>query len=581
MLRRRILSLWFPRLAADRAVRQEAHLAGLPLAVIADRRGALVVASLSAEAEAVGLRQGMALGDARAIRPDLVTRPEDPPALAGFLVSLRRWVGRFSPWAAVEGDGLVLDITGCAHLFGDEAGLVAEVEAGAAQLGLTVRLGLADTLGAAWALARYGGASSDAAFAGDAIDQEARATRSRAQKRRWERGAPPVSRPPVSRPPVSRPTAATPGDSSGATPASSSVWIAPPGETIAHIGALPVAALRLDPAVVAALSGLGLRRIADVAAQPRAGLARRIGPEVGRRLDQALGRTAEPVAPAPPAAVFALRLGFPDPIGRVEDVLAGIDRLLPPLCERLTTAGRGLRRLRLSLLRSDGGVVQREIGLARPTQEPEAIRAVLALSLGEIDAGFGLDGLRLEALVTEPVARAAPLSLPQVWSGDPLPAAPAGDADAAASAGDADTADLIGRLGARLGLDALLRLCPAESHVPEKAMTEMPAAYLPPGPGWAPSGRTRPTLLFPPEPITPTDAGTPPGRFIWRRRPRRRAAAWGPERLAPEWWLDDPAWRSGPRDYWRVETEEGVRLWLYAALGGEAAAGWFAQGVFP
>ncbi|MBB5224113.1 protein ImuB [Amaricoccus macauensis] len=545
MLRRRILSLWFPRLAADRAVRVEPQLAGLPLAVIADRRGALVVASLSAEAEGVGLRPGMALGDARAIRPDLATRPDDPPAVAGFLVSLRRWAGRFTPWAAVEGDGLVLDITGCAHLFGDEAGLVAEVEAGAARLGLTVRLGLADTLGAAWALARYAGAGNELAFAGDAIDQEARATRSRAQKRRWERGGPPVT-----------------------SPVASAARIAPPGETITHIGPLPVAALRLDPGAVAALQGLGLRRITDVAAQPRAALARRVGPEAGRRLDQALGRAAEPVTPAPPAAVFALRLGFPEPIGRVEDVLAGIDRLLPPLCERLTNAGRGLRRLRLNLLRSDGGVVQREIGLARPTVEPAAIRAILALSLGEIDAGFGLDGLRLEALVTEPVASVA---------SRPLPAMRAGDLPAAA---DPDIADLIGRLGARLGLDALLRLCPADSHVPEKATTEMPAAFMSPGSGWPPSGRTRPPLLFPPEPITPTDDGTPPGRFIWRRRPRQRAAAWGPERLAPEWWLDDPAWRSGPRDYWRVETEEGVRLWLYAALGGEATAGWFAQGVF-
>jgi protein ImuB len=61
---------------------------------------------------------------------------------------------------------------------------------------------------------------------------------------------------------------------------------------------------------------------------------------------------------------------------------------------------------------------------------------------------------------------------------------------------------------------------------------------------------------------------------------RRRAAAFGPERIAPEWWLDDPAWRSGPRDYWRVETEEGERLWIYEARGGEVAAGWFAQGVF-
>jgi len=560
MLRRRILSLWFPRLAADLAVREAPRLAGLPLAVVADRRGALVLASLTAEAVAAGLRPGMALGDARAIRPDLATRPEDPAARAAFLVALRRWAGRFTPWVAAEDDGLVLDVTGCAHLFGGEAGLVAEVEAGAARLGLALRLGLADTPGAAWAVARYAGAETGLAFAGDAIDQEARATRSRAQKRRWERGGPPEA-------PAGEPT----------------TRIVPPGATIAHIGPLPVAALRLDPEVVAALQGLGLRRIADLAAQPRAALARRVGPVAAERLDQALGRAAEPISAASPPATFALRLGFPEPVGRVEDVLAGIDRLLAPLCDRLRSAGRGLRRLRLSLLRSDGGVAQREIGLARPTVEPGAIRPILALSLGEIDAGFGLDGLRLEALTTEPLATSVPRRLP------PGPASQGGARDAPPTVGsettDPDlagdlTADLFGRLGARLGLEALLRLSPASSHIPEKATTEMAAAFVPPAPGWPPTGRMRPPLLFTPEPIIPADDDKPPVHFVWRRQPQRRTAAWGPERLTPEWWLDDPAWRSGPRDYWRVETADGVRLWLYAALGGETAADWFAQGVF-
>ena len=72
----------------------------------------------------------------------------------------------------------------------------------------------------------------------------------------------------------------------------------------------------------------------------------------------------------------------------------------------------------------------------------------------------------------------------------------------------------------------------------------------------------------------------PPEAFVWRRRRRRRAVAFGPERIAPEWWLDDPAWRSGARDYWRVETEEGERLWLFEAQGGELPGGWFAQGLF-
>ena len=189
---RRILCLWFPRLAAERVLRAEPGLAGQPLAVVADARGALVLASLDAVAEAAGLRRGMALGDARAICPALVTRPQDPCREAAFLAALRRWAGGFSPWAAAEGaEGLVLDVTGCAHLFGGEAGLLARIEAEAAGFGLSLGLGLADTLGAAWAVARYTGAGSWPAHAGDAIDQEARATRSRARQAELDRaGAP-------------------------------------------------------------------------------------------------------------------------------------------------------------------------------------------------------------------------------------------------------------------------------------------------------------------------------------------------------------------------------------------------------
>ena len=557
-MKRRILSLWFPRLAAERVLRAEPGLADRPLAVVADRRGALVLASLSPAAEVLGLRRGMALGDARAICPALVTRPDEPHRTEAFRAALRRWAGRFTPWVAEEdgpgGEGLLLDVTGCTRLFGGEAALAARVEAEAADLGLSLCLGLADTPGAAWAVARYAGAGAAASHSGDAIDQEARATRSRAQKRRWERGGAPPA-PPGPEAPACR--------------------IVPPGETVAALGPLPVAALRLAPEEVAALQAFGLRRIADVAALPRADLARRVGPAVGRRLDQAFGRVPEPVSPSRPPQVYALRLTLPEPVGREEDVLAGIDRLLPPLCSRLATAGRGARRVRLVLIRTDGRSVVREVGLARPADRPEAIRPLLALGLGEIDAGFGIEVIRLEATETESVAA-------RQHRGQLAVSAETG-AERAARAGSPESdglADLLGRIGARLGLEALVRLHPAESHLPEKAATEMAAAFAAPAGAWPPAPAPRPILLFQPEPLA-TDGQRPPATFVWRRRARRRTAAFGPERIAPEWWLDDPAWRSGPRDYWRIETEEGTRLWIFEAQGAEVPRGWFAHGLFP
>jgi protein ImuB len=90
-------------------------------------------------------------------------------------------------------------------------------------------------------------------------------------------------------------------------------------------------------------------------------------------------------------------------------------------------------------------------------------------------------------------------------------------------------------------------------------------------------------VLFPPEPVEvlvearTEGAPRPPRRFLWRRRRFRLERAHGPERLTPEWWLDDPLWRSGMRDYWRVETTEGARLWLFHT---PQEPGWAVQGEF-
>jgi protein ImuB len=219
--------------------------------------------------------------------------------------------------------------------------------------------------------------------------------------------------------------------------------------------------------------------------------------------------------------------------------------------------------VRLTLVRTDGRAERREVGLARPATRPEAIRPLLALGLGEIDAGFGIERLRLEAVEVEPVGTGKSRGR-----------------KAKVEAESQGFADLLGRLGARLGSEAVVRLHPADSHIPEKTASEMAAAFSLPATAWPPPPAPRPILIFPPAPIAPADAGVPPAAFLWRRRRRRRAAAFGPERIAPEWWLDDPAWRSGARDYWRVETEEGERLWLFEALGGELPGGWFAQGIF-
>lgn len=517
------------------------------MAVVGDRNGAQVLTSVDAQAAAVGLHIGQSLRDAMAICPSLLTVPQNHPAEAAFLEVLSRWVGKFSPWVATEPpDALVLDLTGCAHLWGGEAMLLDRVAEDCAGLGLTVRAAIADTLGAAWALARYSaGQGTPALRSGDNIAQEAHATRSRAA-----------------------PTRRTP--KAGDTPPTAGV-IAPPGRLRQALGPLPLAALRLEPRAIEGLAQLGLRRIDDIAVLPRAALARRFGTTVLRRLDQALGLEPEPVTPAGTPLHFAARLAFPDPIGRTEDLAAGADRLLEALTARLKSRSHGARRVRLQAYRTDSQMHMIEVGLASASDQPDRIRPLLALKLPEIDIGFGIDALRLQAIQTE--------AMPTQQGRNPLTLDTSGTTRAAH---DIALDDLIGRLGTRLSPESVTRLYPGQSHAPEKAALILSAAWSSPHPTPWPTPRApRPLTLFPPERVTASeDDPTPPAHFLWRKRDLALRVAVGPERITPEWWMDDPEWRSGPRDYWRVETDMGERLWMFFAHGGDVTGGWFCHGRF-
>ena len=277
----------------------------------------------------------------------------------------------------------MIDLTGCAHLFGGELGVIQQVELDCLNLGLSVHIGMADTKGAAWALARYAGQPLGLSRTGDAIDQEAPATRSRAVKRRnWERGG---------QPPRLQ-------SSQGGF-----ARIAAPGFTQQALAPLPVAALRLEDHVITSLNRLGLRRVENLMDQPRAAIARRFGKGTIYRMDQALGVAPEPVSPAKQSLHFACRLTLPEPIGLIEDMLAALDKLLPRLAASLTAKGRGVRRLRLEAYRTDQTMQSVEVGLARPSADMARIRPLLVIKLKDIKAEFGIDVLRVVAAQTEPI----------------------------------------------------------------------------------------------------------------------------------------------------------------------------------
>ena len=484
---RRIASLWFPRLASDRHLR--ARPCASPFALTLSESNTERLHCLNAQAELEGLGRGMGLAQARAIYPDLVTAPGDPREDQRFLTRLARWAGRYCPWVGLDGtDGLVMDITGSAHLFGGEAALESTIRQRLGRAGMGVRIGIAPSRGAAWAFARFDeGVVSEAGL--------------------WDRLAP-----------------------------------------------LPIAALRLDHEATIGLERLGIGTIGAFAELPRASLTRRFGPAPLMRLDQACARQPEPVTPVTAPKCFSARLTLPEPIGLVSDLTAALSRLLDRLCQDLAGQHKGARVLLLTLRRVDQAASQIELRLARPMRDPARLSALFSHHTGDIDAGFGIDQLRLEATATE----ALPPVQPSRHSAQT----------------DDDLADLITRLGNRVGLDHILRFLPADSHIPERSFTAQPAATTEPA-TW-PRTPPRPLRMFPPEPIL-ANGPAPPTRFRWRAMHLVTARATGPERIAPEWWRDDPNWHSGLRDYWRIETRQGRRLWMFHTPQTPA---WFVHGEF-
>ena len=158
----RMLSLWLRRFSTDRIARS--HRVILRPLVVTGRRGnAEILIAVDDAAERLGLSPGLALAQARAMHPGIDTVPEDAEADAALLESIADWCLRYTPLVACDApDGLLLDISGCAHLYGGERELVADLSGRLENAGFGYSLAIAGTIGAAWAAAHYGEPASHA-----------------------------------------------------------------------------------------------------------------------------------------------------------------------------------------------------------------------------------------------------------------------------------------------------------------------------------------------------------------------------------------------------------------------------------
>lgn len=314
-------------------------------------RGALVLSAVDEAASVEGLTPGLPLADARAMVPHLAAAEREPGAEAASLERLAHWALRYTPWVALDRSGLesvgeaglLLDVTGCAHLFGGEAAMLSDLIARLARSGYSARAAIADTPGAAWAMARFGSG------------QQA-----------WS--------------------------------------LVPPGETRAALAPLPVAALRLEAAAIELLERLGLTSVGALYAVAPAALSPRLGRSLNRRLAQALGEQPEALSPLVPVPPHLVRRCFGEPIGESSDLARAAAWLAAALCRKLESRAEGARRLRLMLHRVDGTQSCLELGLGRPSREAEHLTRLLVERLEQVDPGFGVEVMSLAALRAEPLA---------------------------------------------------------------------------------------------------------------------------------------------------------------------------------
>jgi protein ImuB len=514
--RRRILSLWLPRLPIDRIKRQlwlsnaaKAFSSEVgtgsreenaskkdsnndPSIVVIKQNNALQIFALDDAAASLGLDVGLPLANARAICPQLQTFDADEAADAKALSAIAEWCDRFTPLVALDPPhGLFLDITGCVHLFGGEAAMM--------------RL-LCDVLTAQ-------GFAVSAAIAGTSVC--ARTLTRHVHGR-----------------------------------------IVREGEEADAVRLLPVSALGADEAITTGLRRAGLKTIGDVACRARHEITARFGAGFTTLLEQALGESDAPISPRKPLPDYIVEKRFAEPVATEAVISATLSGLAGMLVAAMARQGKGARQLEGRFFRTDGAVRTIMIDTGQPVTRAEVIdrlfRERLDALSDPLDPGFGFDLIRLSASRTEIVVQQ--------------------QCDLDANVHDNDElAALIDRIAARIGGKRVVVHLPQETHIPERAVLAASAQHhlaAATHAAWPARAEGEPPLrplrLFErPEQIKVIAQvpDGPPARFVWRRATHAVVRAEGPERVAMEWWRAEGEMLT--RDYFRVEDEAGLRFWLY------------------
>ena len=338
---KRYAAIWFRHLLTDRMIRRQADLTDKAFVLAAPEHGRMVIRAASKMAEAKGIYAGMVVADCRAILPLLPVLDYQAGTEVQLLTALAEWCIRFTPIVAPDPpDGLILDTSGCTHLWGGEAAYLKDLLGRLRGFGYDVRGAMASTIGMAWANARYGRIKP----------------------------------------------------------------IIAPGEQLEALLPMPPAALRMEPPTIERLSKLGLSAIRDIVFMPRRALLRRFGTPLMRRLDQALGQEAEAVQPVTHLQPYIERLHCPELIRTAPGIAMALRRLLDTLCATLEKEGKGIRTCVLAAYRVDNEVQQISIGTTRATRNTEHLFRLFDIRLATLRPALGFELFTLHATSVDDVA---------------------------------------------------------------------------------------------------------------------------------------------------------------------------------
>ncbi|WP_439559027.1 Y-family DNA polymerase [Dyadobacter sp.] len=337
---KRYVAIWFRHLLTDRMLRSQPELAGKAFVLSMKVRNRVQVMAASRQAEKLGIEKGMVLADARAVLPELLVMDYKPDDDQKLLFALAEWMIRYSPLVAVDGqDGLILDATGCAHLWGGEAGYLKDMATRLKNLGYDVKTAMADTIGVAWAIARYSNAF-----------------------------------------PIIKPT-----------------------QQLNAILNLPPGALRFEMHVVEKMYKLGLTRVRSFISMPRPVLRRRFGQTTLDQIDQALGHIQEAFQPVVPVDPYQERLPSLEPIRTAKGIEIALEKLLEKLCKRLVADKVGVRQALLKCFRIDGEMEKISIGTNAPSCSASHLFKLFDQKINEIEPDLGIELFVLEATTVEPL----------------------------------------------------------------------------------------------------------------------------------------------------------------------------------